>query len=275
MVEIARKEFTFNLHMKKLKFKHLYGPVSSWRLGRSLGVDLLPSESKTCTFDCIYCQLGQIKEYTTQRRVFIETKVVIDEIKSLPDIPIDYFTFSGRGEPALAANLGETARAIKEIRNEPVAVISNGSFIYDASFREELAVVDYVSLKLDAYNQEGLEAINRPCKKVKFEDIFKGIAAFRQMYKGTLALQIMFIEDNKNDAPKFIELLKAIQPDEVHLNTPLRPSAIKPLSESEMKEIKIVFAELPYKVTSVYEIEKIKVEPISEKDTLKRRPNIF
>ena len=261
--------------MKELKFKHLYGPVSSWRLGRSLGVDLLPGGCKTCTFDCIYCQLGQIKEYTTKRQVFIETKEVIDEIKSLPDIPIDYFTFSGQGEPALAANLGETARAIKETRDEPVAIISNSSFMRDAGFREELAVIDYVLLKLDAHNQQTLKAINRPCKNIKFEDIFNGIVEFRRMYKGTLALQIMFIEANKNSAHEFIGFLDSIKPDEVHLNTPLRPCAIKPLSEGEMKKIKTVFAGLPYKVSSVYEVEKLIVKPISEEDTLKRRPNKF
>lgn len=261
--------------MKEYRFKHLYGPVSSWRLGRSLGVDLLPGGCKTCTFDCVYCQLGQIKEYTTQRRVFVRTKGVINEIKSLPDIPIDYFTFSGQGEPALAANLGETARAIKEIRSEPVAVISNSSFVHDAGFREELAVVDYALLKLDAHNQQTLEAINRPCKNIRFEDIFKGLVEFRQIYKGILALQIMFIESNKNSAHEFVELLELIKPDEVHLNTPLRPSEIKPLSEDEMKKIKTVFKDLPYKISSVYEIEKIKVEPISEEDTLKRRPNNF
>lgn len=257
------------------KFKHLYGPVSSWRLGRSLGVDLLPTKCKTCTFDCVYCQLGNIKEYTTQRQVFVKTKDVIEEIKSLPDIPIDYFTFSGQGEPSLAANLGETVQAIKEIRNEPVAVITNGSFIYDESFRKELALVDYVSLKFDAYDQKSLEAINRPCKQVKFEDIFNGIVAFRQIYKGTLALQLMFIESNKSDASKFIKLLEAIKPDEIHLNTPLRPSAVKPLPEGEMQKIKSVFEKLPYKISSVYETEKLKVEPISKEDTLRRRPNRF
>jgi len=261
--------------MSEYKFKHLYGPVSSWRLGRSLGVDLLPSKCKTCTFDCVYCQLGKIKEYTSQRQVFVETQGVIEEIKSLPDIPIDYFTFSGQGEPSLASNLGETARAIKELRSEPVAVITNGSFIHNQGFREELAVVDYVSLKLDAYDQQSLESLNQPCKQVKFEDIFDGTVEFRKIYNGTLTLQLMFIENNKNDASKFIKLLEAIKPDEVHLNTPLRPSAVKPLSESQMQEIKSVFSKLPYKISSVYEIEKLKVEPISESDTLRRRPSKF
>jgi wyosine [tRNA(Phe)-imidazoG37] synthetase (radical SAM superfamily) len=240
-----------------------------------LGVDLLPAGCKTCSFDCVYCQLGQSNKYVNKRQVFIDTDEVLDEIKNLPDIPIDYFTFSGQGEPSLAANLGETAQAIKKIRSEPVAVITNGSFIHDESFRKELALVDYVSLKFDAYDQKSLEAINRPCKQVKFEDIFKGIVNFRQIYKGTLALQLMFIESNKNSADRFIKLLEAIKPDEVHLNTPLRPSAVKPLSESEMQEIKSVFDNLPYKISSVYEIEKLKVEPISKEDTLRRRPNRF
>jgi wyosine [tRNA(Phe)-imidazoG37] synthetase (radical SAM superfamily) len=257
------------------KFKHLYGPVSSWRLGRSLGVDLLPQGCKTCSFDCVYCQLGQSREYIDQRQVFIDTDEVLAEIKNLPDIPIDYFTFSGQGEPSLAANLGQTAQGIKTLRQEPVAVISNGSFIHEAAFREELAVVDYVSLKLDACNQPMLKKINRPCESIKFEDIIQGMAEFRKIYKGTLALQIMFIEENKNEAENFIDLLKNIKPDEVHLNTPLRPCGVKPLTKEEMKKIKAVFVDLPYKITSVYDVEKMKVEPISEEDTLKRRPNKF
>ena len=103
---------------QKGKFKYIYGPVSSWRLGSSLGVDLLSGREKLCSFDCIYCQLGEIKTHTAQRRLYVPTKKVIAEIKTLPNIHVDYIAFSGRGEPTLAVNLGRTIKAIKKLRKE-------------------------------------------------------------------------------------------------------------------------------------------------------------
>jgi wyosine [tRNA(Phe)-imidazoG37] synthetase (radical SAM superfamily) len=261
--------------MEKLKFKYLYGPVSSWRLGRSLGVDLISQGKKVCTYDCRYCQLGDITAGTKERKIFVATEDVIAEIKQLPPVKLDYFTFSGQGEPTLAKNLGETIQAIRTLRKEKIAVLTNASLINLQEVRDELALADYVSLKLDACSQELLDEINRPYKGIVFDEIIKGMAEFRKMFKGALAVQIMFIEQNKDKAADFYDLLEVIQPDEVHLNTPLRPSGVKPLSESEMQKIKSFFEHLPYKMSSVYEAKKIEVEPISEEDTFKRRGNKY
>jgi len=97
------------------KYKYIYGPVDSWRLGRSLGVDLISRDDKICTFDCVYCQVGKIATFSDRREVFVPTEEIIGEIKSLPSLEIDYVTFSGRGEPTLAENLGEVIREIKKM----------------------------------------------------------------------------------------------------------------------------------------------------------------
>ena len=109
--------------MTKQKFKYIYGPVSSWRLGRSLGVDPLSQKNKICTFDCIYCQVGRAKPSQVQRKIYVPTKDIIQEIKNLPKIKADYITFSGKGEPTLAKNLGILIKQIKKIRKAEVKKI--------------------------------------------------------------------------------------------------------------------------------------------------------
>ena len=108
--------------MSKSGYRYIYGPVSSWRLGRSLGVDPISAKEKICTFDCVYCQLGRTKTFSSERREFVRIKDVIHEIQTLPLPPIDYITFSGAGEPTLAKNLGGMIKAVKKIRKEKVLV---------------------------------------------------------------------------------------------------------------------------------------------------------
>ena len=102
----------------KSAFKYIYGPVPSWRLGSSLGIDPLSQKGKVCTFGCIYCQIGETKLLTDERKTFVRIPDLIDELGSLPPLKIDYITFSGTGEPTLAANLGQMIKAIKKIRKE-------------------------------------------------------------------------------------------------------------------------------------------------------------
>jgi len=264
--------------MKAGKFKYIYGPVSSWRLGSSLGIDLLPTDKKICSFDCVYCQIGKTLVKTEERKVYIPTKEIIKEIKSLPPTkPIDYITFSGSGEPALAGNLAEVIKEIRALRKEKITVITNSSLMRDKSIRNELALADLVMAKLDAFDQKSLEEINRPLEGIKFEDIYDGILSFRKEHDTKLAIQIMFLKSNKDKFKELAKLAFKINPDEIEINTPLRPCAAEPLSEKEITSIKGYFEELGKKLgskttlLSVYEIKHKKVESLSAKDTLKRR----
>ena len=249
--------------------KYLYGPVHSWRLGNSLGIDLLSGEDKICSFNCEYCQVGSQSHHVVTRGTYVPTSSIIKELKSLPNVAIDYITFSGRGEPTLAKNLGEAIKAVKELRKEPVAVLTNSSLMYRKDVRSELSLADLVACKLDADSDETFAVINSPARDGTFVNLLKGIKDFRKVYKGKLALQIMFVKENMRKASKIAELAKSINPDEVQINTPLRPSLQKALSESEISKIKKAFKN--FRVISVYDKPLEKITPIDQEETLKRR----
>ncbi len=267
----------------KVQFKYIYGPVPSWRLGSSLGIDLLSQEEKICNFDCIYCQLGQTKKHTIERKIYVPLEKVIKELEALPNVGLDYITFSGRGEPTLAENLGEAIKAIKLIRKVPVAVLTNSSLMDKENVRNELSLADFVIAKLDAYSPESLQAINNPHYDIEFASIIDGIKEFKRSYQGKLALQIMFIDKNKSDVNKLIYLTNYIKPEEVQINTPLRPCNIKLLSKEEIFKIKKSFTATckgefcgrELNIISVYDERVLKnVLPVSNVDTLKRRGKV-
>lgn len=251
------------------EYRYIYGPVPSWRLGSSLGIDLLSQKEKICNFDCVYCQLGSMRKYTVERKMYIPVEKVIEELEMLPQMKIDYITFSGRGESSLAENLGQAIKAIKSIRKVPVAVLTNGSLMAKDKIREEIALADFAIAKLDVPFQDIFELVNRPIKAIKIDTIIQAIKDFKSCYTGKLALQIMFIEQNKKYANEVAQIAKEINPDEVQINTPLRPCKVKPLSKQELDGIKQCFEGL--NVISVYEASKKEVEPLSDKDTLVRR----
>ena len=255
--------------MKVENFKYIYGPVSSWRLGRSLGIDPISGKRKICTFDCIYCQVEGTSVFAGERRIFVPVAKIIEEINLLPPIQIDYITFSGRGEPTLAKNLGRMIKAIKQIRNDKIAVLTNSSLLDRRDVQDDLLPADFVIAKLDAVSQGTLEAIDRPPRTIKFDAIVSAIKDFKKIYENKLALQIMFVEENKRYAQEIARIAREINPDEVQINTPLRPCGVKPLSRAELNIIKSYFKGL--KNISVYEAKKKPVKPISDKNTLKRR----
>jgi len=184
--------------------KTIYGPVSSWRLGKSLGLDLICRRKKICPFNCIYCQLGKEGTTTVQRKKFVETAKIIAEFKLLQDkIDADIVTFSGAGEPTLAKNLGETARALKKITRLPLASFTNGALLSDKRVRKELCLLGKVLIKLDAPSQSVMEQLNRPHKSLRFDEILGAIKTFRQEYRGKLCLQMMFVKKIKNTPGKW------------------------------------------------------------------------
>lgn len=259
--------------MNKKNYKYIYGPVSSWRIGSSLGIDPISGKDKICSFDCAYCQLGRTKKLTDERKAFVPTEKIIEELDSLPSLDIDYITFSGRGEPALAKNIGRMIRAIKEIRKDKIAVITNSSLLTDKQVCDDLLAADFIIAKLDACCQDEFERINRPVKAITFDKVVKAIKNFKNIYKGKLALQIMFINDNKLSVSKIAAIAREINPDQVQINTPLRPCSVKPLTKEEIAGIENHFEGL--KVITVYNSRKKEVKPVSDEATLKRRGKIL
>ena len=214
---------------KEQTISSIYGPVDSWRLGKSLGVDLLMDPS-TCSFNCTYCQLGFIQRITLERKIYIPTKKVLDDFKNSNQQDADVITFSGSGEPTLALNIGEVIKEIKKITNTKVAILTNGTLFNNDKVREDILNADVISVKLDASDDEMLQVINRPANGINLKTILSGIKKLKEdvsveAYRGTpkLQIQIMFMPQNKNKIDELAKLLNEIKPDEVALNTPTRP----------------------------------------------------
>jgi wyosine [tRNA(Phe)-imidazoG37] synthetase (radical SAM superfamily) len=260
--------------MKQSQYNYIYGPVTSWRIGRSLGIDPISSSEKTCTFDCVYCQAGRTEVLPKDRTVFVPTEALMKEIRSLPDLAADYITFAGNGEPTLAKNLGEMIRAVKMFRKEKIAVITNASLIGRTDVREDLLRADLVEVKLDAPSPESLRRVNRPMPEILFEGILNGIETFRKTYKGHLTLQVMFVASNKACAGDIAKIALKIGPDEIEINTPLRACAVKPLSPEELAQVTETFRKIcgdKIKIRSVYEAKREKSKPICRHATERRR----
>lgn len=200
----------------------VYGPVKSWRYGMSLGIDLI-RERSTCSFNCIYCQLGDIQDKTMVRQYFVSTAEVLADLEQSPWQDADIITLSGSGEPTLALNCGEVIGAIKGLTGKRVMVLTNGTLLNTPQVRQELMAADEVAVKLDAATEAGLKQMNRPVAGVSLEGIVSGAMAFRAEYPGKMSIQTMFMPANLKEAEALAELINRIQPDEVQLNTPKRP----------------------------------------------------
>jgi len=249
----------------------IYGPVPSWRLGRSLGIDLLSTKGKTCSFDCIYCQLGKTVHPLTERKEFVNLDKLAMELKEVREIPADYATFSGVGEPTLASNLGEATKLVKATLELPVAVLTNSSLIAREDVRRDLSLADVVVAKVDAPNEKLFQQISRPVTRQKLDEILRALKLFSEEYQGKLAIQMMFVEKNKGYALEMARIAKQLLPDEVQINTPLRPCAVQPLSPEEIAAIRRVFSGLKSVVT-VYEAPRPEATPLNQEETLLRRP---
>lgn len=251
-------------------FKYLYGPVHSWRLGKSLGIDPLSCDEKVCNMDCIYCQLGKTTKIVDTRRIYVPTKEIVDELERIPKYFADYLTFSGRGEPTLALNLGEMIREIKHFRREKVAVITNATLMADYDVQKDLMGADFVLAKLDASDQESFANVDGN-GDLDFNEIVEAIGEFREKFKGKLALQVMLINENIDNVADLARLARKIDPDEVQLNTALRPCAVRPLERVEMEWAKKFFGDMP--VVSPWDAPVQAYSPIDAQATVKRHGN--
>jgi wyosine [tRNA(Phe)-imidazoG37] synthetase (radical SAM superfamily) len=240
---------------QKQKVKHpegtdyVFGPVPSRRLGRSLGIDLVPL--KTCTYNCIYCQLGATTNQTLQRKPYIAVEPAIQQLKkklATLSTPPDYITLSGSGEPTLNSEIGWVIEEVNKLASIPVAVLTNGSLLHLEPVREALMGADLVIPSLDAGNPSLFHFINRPHNSLRYSQVLQGLREFRREYPGQIWLEIMLC-GGFNDVPQEIkrlqEEIKRINPDRIQLNTVVRPPAEEfayPVSQERLEEISGIFA---------------------------------
>jgi wyosine [tRNA(Phe)-imidazoG37] synthetase (radical SAM superfamily) len=233
-------------------------------LGYSLGIDILPF--KTCSLDCIYCQLGSTKRKTIQRKKLYDVDVILNQIKSkiASEQHIDTITFSGSGEPTLNVFIGKIIREIKKNTSIPVAVLTNSTLLSLKSVRAALSAADLVVPSLDAATQDVFERMNRPHKSLKIRQIIENLKTFRQEFSGKIWLEILLVK-SVNDSPTHLQNLKKailkIKPDKIQLNTVVRPPAEKtasPLSPQELEKIRQFFGN---KAEVVADFDKIQHRP--------------
>lgn len=208
--------------------KHVFGPVHSRRLGRSLGIDPVPM--KTCNWNCVYCQLGRSQQMVNKRKAFFDPQRVLSQVRDALEAHkpghIDWVTFVGSGETCLALELGQMIRGVKAITDLPVAVITNGSLLKMQDVREALLPADAVLPSLDAGNQVLYRRINRPHPDFTFDGLVEGLIRFREEFTHKLWVEVMLIKgmnDTEEALKEIAEILAKINPDEVHVVTPSRP----------------------------------------------------
>ena len=222
---------------------HVFGPVPSRRLGFSLGVDLL--KPKTCTMDCVYCELGRTTDKTVTRARFVDPEAVLIELEErLRTCPrVDFITVSGSGEPTLSIDLGRIIEGIRRTSDAPVAVLTNGSLLGDPAVREELGGAAVVAPSLDAVSPEAFEAVNRPHSVLDPARIVDSLVELKRDFAGEVWLESLFVS-GANDCPgevgRIAAAVAAIGPDRVHVNTIARPpadSAVRPVEAARLAEI--------------------------------------
>ncbi len=210
------------------KFKHVYGPVASRRLGRSLGIDLIPY--KTCSYDCIYCQLGRTTNKTVERFEYVPAHDVLEELreKLSRGVPCDYISLAGCGEPTLHSSIGELIEGIKRLTKVPVAVLTNSSLLYLSEVQEALMKSDLVIPSLDAGDEDMFQYVNRPHKDISFQHMVNGIIDFTKKFSGRVWLEVFLISGVTGMIPetkKIAAWAEKIGADMVQINTVDRPAA--------------------------------------------------
>ncbi len=221
----------------------VYGPVPSRRLGQSIGINNIPP--KTCSYSCIYCQLGRTDKMQIKRRAFYKPEDIYREaeakLKQLEteNRRADYFSFVPDGEPTLDLNLGKTIRLLKPYGIK-IAVITNASLLWLDEVKEDLMKADWVSVSVDAAQEDIWRRIDRPHGALDHKKILNGIIEFSKEYKGTLVTETMLVEginDHEAGIEKIAEQLSLIRPSKAYLLVPTRPpaeSSVKRASQASL-----------------------------------------
>jgi wyosine [tRNA(Phe)-imidazoG37] synthetase (radical SAM superfamily) len=208
-----------------------YGPVPSRRLGRSLGINNIPS--KVCSYACIYCQAGKTTRLQTARRAFFNPEKigaeVAERLEKLRERgeKVDYLSFVPNGEPTIDANLGRTIERLKTLGTR-IAVITNASLLWRADVREELGTADWVSVKVDTVREEVWRALNRPHPSLRLQDLLEGILLFAATFRGELETETMLVSgmnDSESDLEMAGEFIARLKPVRARLAAPVRPPA--------------------------------------------------
>ncbi len=225
---------------------HIFGPVNSRRLGRSLGIDILPG--KICNFDCIYCEVGPTTKLICERGEYVPTDTIIGEVEEYFADPenaarVDVVTVTASGEPTLHSGLGRIIRFLKEKTGKPIAVLVNGTNLGDRKVAADLSPADVVIPSLDTVLAQSFRRLNRPAACVALDEIIEGLVWFSNQYDGELWLEVLVvagINDSDADMEALAEVIGRMKVTRVQLNTVARPPLEKfarPVSQNRLRQI--------------------------------------
>ena len=264
-----------------MNYKYIFGPVPSRRLGLSLGVDVIPF--KTCSFDCVYCELGRTTNKTTERKEYIPLEEIKRELteKLKENIKIDYITIAGSGEPTLYSKLGELIDFIKSVTDIPVAILTNGSLLWDKAVQDQLKNADLVKPSLDFGTEEILKKANRPDENLSFNKIVEGLIEFSHIFKNKIWLEVFLLKNisaNDGEVKKIADIVNKIRVDKIQLNSVDRPPAekfAKALTMDEMNKYKTFFKHNEVEIIFKFQPKDVNGGEANESDLLnllRRRP---
>ncbi|BDL81176.1 radical SAM protein [Campylobacter jejuni] len=244
--------------------KILFGPVSSRRFGRSLGIDLSPSK-KQCNFDCVYCELDPKKAQEKQDEI-ISIDKIISEVKVVleKNVEFDFLTLTANGEPSLYPHLNELILSLRSIaKDKKLLILSNGTAVLDEDKFNALLKLDVVKFSLDSAVAKTFYRIDRALKNIDLEKMIEKMADFRARFNGDLIMEILVVKDLNDNEEEFKALnqaLKKIMPLRVDLSTIDRPPAyaVKKVSEEKLLELSKLIDSTPVLLAKRhYEGEKL------------------
>jgi wyosine [tRNA(Phe)-imidazoG37] synthetase (radical SAM superfamily) len=217
----------------------VFGPVHSWRLGSTLGVDLVAPDRKYCSFDCVYCPGRGRAHGVTLRPWFVgmsALQALLESYVNEAECEADFVAFTGRGEPTLAGNLGEAIDLTRTLLGLPVAVLTNSSLMPRDDVKGDLAKADMVVAKLDAPDEELFRAINRPFVHYSLAEIVDALRDFRRSFRGRFVVQATVVDANRASMHKVAAIASGLSPDEFQLNWRLTDGTAR-AAATEVKEI--------------------------------------
>jgi wyosine [tRNA(Phe)-imidazoG37] synthetase (radical SAM superfamily) len=210
-----------------------FGPVPSRRFGQSLGLNTIPP--KTCSYSCVYCQVGKTNRLTIRRERLCEpaelaahVTVAVARLRERQE-RVDYLTFVPDGEPTLDTFLGEQLRALRPL-GIPIAVITNASLLSREDVRRDLDGADRVSVKVDAVRHETWRRIDRPHGDLRLAEVLDGVLQFARSFKGELDTETMLVSgvnDSIDDLQPLATFLARVAPARAYVSIPTRPPAVE------------------------------------------------
>lgn len=219
---------------------YIFGPVPSRRLGLSLGIDLVPF--KTCSYDCIYCQVGRTTNKTIECKEFFPVSTIIDKLKErLEHVSPDVITFSGSGEPTLYSKIDVIIKEIRKLTDIKLALLTNGSLLWREDIRKRVLDIDIIMPTITTTFDDTFKKIHRPHSALDISTILDGLVSLRREYNGAIYLELFLlagINDNEKELLALRNIIDKISADKIQINTVVRPPSDRRAISVDIERLK-------------------------------------